>query len=218
MTSHTVCGGTRYTISIDIWPTQEEMAALQAEGHGLAVAEQQVQGWALETPPPGPTLLPAPAAALPLPGVPAQAVPLAGVAIPAVLPSGVAPAPAASVLGGGGGLAALAAAIGGGSAVPPGAPAMPAPAPAALPVPAPGWPGAAGVPDAIELRVLPIQHDIARQSFRSFDDSVLILEEVIQLDSPVKGPSTVLWCWCFIREHAGTPNQWHIRWMGICKL
>ena len=66
--------------------------------------------------------------------------------------------------------------------------------------------------------MLPVQYDIANQRFRSFADSCIILEEVQWPDNPVKGPCSVVWCCRFIKENAGTPNQWHLRWMGLCKL
>jgi len=69
-----------------------------------------------------------------------------------------------------------------------------------------------------DVRVLSILYDQQGQRVRSFADAIVILEEIVWPDSPVKGPCTVLWVCRFIRENAGTPTQWHIRWTTLAKL
>lgn len=69
-----------------------------------------------------------------------------------------------------------------------------------------------------DVRVLAVLYDQQGQRFRSFADAIVILEEIVWPDSPVKGPCTVLWVCRFIRENAGTPTQWHIRWTSLAKL
>lgn len=122
--------------------------------------------------------------------------------------------PAVARGGHGGGLAALAAAINdprGAEGHDPGL-AAPAGAEAAA---------AAGPPGGLrthDIRVLSVLYDNNGERFREYGDAIQFLDEVVWPDSPVKGPSTVLWCLKFMKTYGGTPLGWHTKWKGLARL
>jgi len=65
---------------------------------------------------------------------------------------------------------------------------------------------------------MPVAFDVGGERNRTFAAAVLLIEVLLFADSPVKGPTTVLWVCKFILANGGTPTGWHQRWMTNAKL
>jgi len=199
-------------------PNQAELRQLTEEAEGRAIAARARLGVPVRgvAQPRGgavlPVAAPAASATAAAPGAPAAVgclPPGEGPGQWVFPPGGGAHPPAAAPAHGGvpsGGVAALqAAALGGNVGAAPLAPAPPVPA----------VPGGSPTDD---VRVLSVLYDSTGERFRNFADSIQYLEVIKWSDTPVKGPSTVLWCCRFMKINGGSPCSWHSRWQSIAKV
>ena len=71
-----------------------------------------------------------------------------------------------------------------------------------------------------EARVLPLQHNLHGERYRSFQESLLHMTGDVagQPDNPIAGPSTLTWLMRHMLGNGGTPTSFHERWMSNCKL
>jgi len=63
-----------------------------------------------------------------------------------------------------------------------------------------------------------VLYDVNGERHRPLAEAVALLDDMSWEDSPVHGLVTMVWRCRFIKDKAGTPTAWHVRWVAVCRL